>query len=121
MEDYTYNLEKGSEYTLGAHMLEVCPSVAAGKRKIEVHPSGIGGKEAPARLVFEGREGDAVAVTLVDIGGTLQNDCSGYKVRLSRFMRCRIACCQSNVEAHARPHYRSKAMDNGRRSPSQRA
>lgn len=69
MEDYTYNLEKGSEYTLGAHMLEVCPSVAAGKPKIEVHPLGIGGKEAPARLVFEGREGDAVAVTLVDMGG----------------------------------------------------
>lgn len=68
IEDYTYNLEKGNTYTLGAHMLEVCPSIAAGRPKIEVHPLGIGDREAPARLVFEGRAGDAVVMTLVDMG-----------------------------------------------------
>ena len=44
MEDYTYHLEPGNEYSLGAHMLEVCPSVAAAKPRIEVHPLGIGGR-----------------------------------------------------------------------------
>jgi L-arabinose isomerase len=68
IEDYTYNLEKGNEYTLGAHMLEVCPSVAAGRPRIEVHPLGIGDREAPARLVFEGKTGDAIIMTLVDMG-----------------------------------------------------
>ena len=72
MEDYTYHLEKGREYSLGAHMLEVCPSVAAAKPKIEVHPLGIGGKADPARLVFEGREGSAIVVSLVDMGGRLR-------------------------------------------------
>lgn len=72
MEDYTYHLEKGREYSLGAHMLEVCPSVAAQKAKIEVHPLGIGGKEDPARLVFEGREGSAIVISLVDMGGRLR-------------------------------------------------
>ncbi len=67
MEDYTYDLEKG--ITLGAHMLEVCPSVAAGQARIEVHPLGIGDREPPARLVFEGKEGQAIAVSLVDMGG----------------------------------------------------
>ncbi|MBQ7981344.1 MAG: L-arabinose isomerase, partial [Oscillospiraceae bacterium] len=58
MEDYTYDYEQ--ELILGAHMLEVCPTVAADKPRIEVHHLGIGGKEPPARIVFEGREGKAV-------------------------------------------------------------
>lgn len=69
MEDYTYNLEKGKEYILGAHMLEVCPSIASKTPRIEVHPLSIGDREAPARLVFEGKAGKAVAVTLIDMGG----------------------------------------------------
>lgn len=72
MEDYTYELEKGAEYSLGAHMLEVCPSVAAAKPRIEVHPLGIGGKADPARLVFEGREGKAIVISIVDMGGRLR-------------------------------------------------
>ena len=72
MEDYTYHLEKGKEYSLGAHMLEVCPTVAAAKPKIEVHPLGIGGKADPARLVFEGRAGKAIVVSLIDLGGRLR-------------------------------------------------
>jgi len=72
MEDYTYDLTKGSELSLGAHMLEVCPSVAAEKPRIEVHPLGIGGKNPPARLVFEGHPGEAIVVSLVDMGGRLR-------------------------------------------------
>jgi L-arabinose isomerase len=72
MEDYTYHYEKGNEYSLGAHMLEVCPSIAAAKPRIEVHPLGIGGKDSPARLVFEGHAGKAVVASLIDIGGRLR-------------------------------------------------
>ncbi len=75
MEDYTYHLVKGSEYSLGAHMLEVCPSVAAERPRIEVHPLGIGDREDPARLVFEGHAGKAVVVSLVDMGGRLRLIC----------------------------------------------
>jgi L-arabinose isomerase len=68
MEDYTYNLEPGEGLVLGAHMLEVCPSVAAGKPRLEVHPLDIGNREDPARLVFDGREGPALCASLVDFG-----------------------------------------------------
>ena len=72
MEDYTYNLVPGKEGILEAHMLEVCPSVAAEKPRIEVHPLGIGGKAAPARLVFDGHPGNAIVVSLIDMGGRLR-------------------------------------------------
>lgn len=72
MEDYTYDLTPGREYSLGAHMLEVCPSVAADKPRIEVHPLGIGGKDDPARLVFEGHPGAATVASLIDMGGRLR-------------------------------------------------
>jgi L-arabinose isomerase len=68
MEDYTYHLEPGNELVLGAHMLEVCPSIAAGKPQIEVHPLGIGGKADPARLVFDGAAGPAINASLIDLG-----------------------------------------------------
>ena len=73
MEDYTYHLVEGQEYSLGAHMLEVCPSLAAGKPRIETHPLGIGMNEKdPARLVFEGKAGPALVATLIDMGGRLR-------------------------------------------------
>ena len=75
MEDYTYHLVEGSEYSLGAHMLELCPSLAEPgvKPKIETHHLGIGMNEKdPARLVFEGKEGDAIVVSLIDMGGRLR-------------------------------------------------
>jgi L-arabinose isomerase len=52
MEDYTYHFDPANPMVLGAHMLEICPSIAAGKPTCEVHPLGIGGKEDPVRLVF---------------------------------------------------------------------
>ncbi|MBR6718982.1 MAG: L-arabinose isomerase [Oscillospiraceae bacterium] len=70
MEDYTYDYSH--ELILGAHMLEVDPSIAAERPRIAVHPLGIGGKEPPARLIFEGRAGDAKAVSLIDAGGRLR-------------------------------------------------
>jgi L-arabinose isomerase len=76
MEDYTYHLVEGEEYSLGAHMLEVCPSLAADRPRIETHHLGIGMNEKdPARLVFEGKEGDAIVVSLVDMGGRLRLIC----------------------------------------------
>ncbi len=68
MEDYTYHLEPGKELVLGAHMLEVCPSLAAARPSLQVHPLGIGGKADPARLVFDARPGLAINASLVDLG-----------------------------------------------------
>ncbi len=68
MEDYTYHLDPANEAVLGAHMLEICPSIAAAKPKLVVQPLGIGGKDAPARLIFESATGNAINVTLIDMG-----------------------------------------------------
>ncbi|MBR4200587.1 MAG: L-arabinose isomerase [Oscillospiraceae bacterium] len=70
MEDYTYDYKH--ELILGSHMLEVCPSIAADQPRIEVHKLGIGGKDAPARLVFEGKAGQAKALSLIDAGGRMR-------------------------------------------------
>lgn len=75
MEDYTYHLVEGAEYSLGAHMLEVCPSLGDPdvKPRIETHPLHIGmNKNDPARLVFEGKAGDAIVASLIDMGGRLR-------------------------------------------------
>jgi len=68
MEDYTYHLEPGRERILGAHMLEVCPTLAASCPRLEVHPLGIGGKADPARLIFSASPGPAINATLVEFG-----------------------------------------------------
>ncbi|MCR5606355.1 MAG: L-arabinose isomerase [Treponema sp.] len=69
MEDYTYNLEDDNGLNLGSHMLEVDPQVAVSKPKIEVHPLGIGGKEDPARLVFNAAKGKALVSAVVNMEG----------------------------------------------------
>lgn len=68
MEDYTYDMVSGAERVLGAHMLEICPSIAEGKPRLEIHPLGIGGKADPVRLVFNARKGPAINASLVDLG-----------------------------------------------------
>jgi L-arabinose isomerase len=68
MEDYTYHLAPEGPKVLGAHMLEVCPSIAAATPSCEIHPLSIGGKPDPVRLVFTAAPGPAVVVGLVDLG-----------------------------------------------------
>ncbi len=68
MEDYTYHLDPKAPRVLGAHMLEVCASIAEGKPSLEVHPLGIGGKADPARLVFNVAEGPALNASMIDLG-----------------------------------------------------
>jgi L-arabinose isomerase len=68
MEDYTYHFDPANPMVLGAHMLEICPSIAGGKPKVEIHPLGIGGKEDPVRLVFNGSAGAALNASMIDLG-----------------------------------------------------
>ncbi len=68
MEDYTYHLGPGGKKVLGAHMLEICPSIAAGRPSLQVHPLGIGGKADPARLVFGTPAGPGLNASLIDLG-----------------------------------------------------
>ena len=80
IEDYTYDLKEGEELELASHMLEVPPSFAATKPEIQVHPLGIGGKEDPARLVFDGVTGDGIQVTLVDMGDHFRLICADIEL-----------------------------------------
>jgi L-arabinose isomerase len=68
MEDYTYHLEPGNHQVLGSHMLEVCPTIATAKPRLEIHALGIGGKEDAVRLVFNAHPGSAINVSLIDMG-----------------------------------------------------
>jgi L-arabinose isomerase len=68
MEDYTYHLVPGEQKILGAHMLEVCPTIAVGRPSLEIHPLGIGAREDPVRLVFDATPGPAVVVGMSDLG-----------------------------------------------------
>jgi L-arabinose isomerase len=68
MEDYTYHMHPAGMKVLGAHMLEICPSIATGKISLEVHPLGIGGKADPARLVFDTSPGPALNASIIDMG-----------------------------------------------------
>lgn len=83
IEDYTYNFEPGREAALGAHMIEVCPSIAEKKPSLEVHPLSIGGKADPARLVFNGAPGAAVLATIIDLGNRFRmiiNEVEGIRI-----------------------------------------
>ena len=68
MEDYTYQFMPGNVKVLGAHMLEICPSISVGKPSVEIHPLGIGGKEDPVRLVFDTPSGPGLNASIVDLG-----------------------------------------------------
>ena len=72
MEDYTYHLAPGEPKILGAHMLEVCPTIASGRPSLEIHPLSIGDREDPVRLVFDATPGPAVVVGMSDMGGRLR-------------------------------------------------
>ncbi|MFW5762099.1 MAG: L-arabinose isomerase, partial [Cyclobacteriaceae bacterium] len=68
MEDYTYHLRPGANKVLGAHMLEICESIADSKPSCEIHPLSIGGKADPVRLVFNASPGAAVNASIIDMG-----------------------------------------------------
>ena len=68
MEDYTYHFSPDGDRVLGAHMLEICPSIASGRPRVEIHPLGIGGKADPVRLVFDTQAGPALNASLIDLG-----------------------------------------------------
>lgn len=68
MEDYTYHFAPGNNQVLGAHMLEICPSIAEGKPSCEIHPLSIGGKADPVRLVFNATPGPALNASIIDLG-----------------------------------------------------
>jgi len=68
MEDYTYHFSESGDKVLGAHMLEVCESIAASKPKLDIFPLSIGGKEDPARLIFDSNTGPAVTASIMDMG-----------------------------------------------------
>lgn len=83
LEDYTYNLVKGKEGILEAHMLEICPSISEGPVSIKCQPLTMGNREDPARLVFSSKEGPGVAVSLIDLGNRFRliiNDVNCKKV-----------------------------------------
>jgi L-arabinose isomerase len=72
MEDYTYHLSPTGQKVLGAHMLEICPSIAAERPRLEVHRLGIGGKADPVRLVFDAKTGPALNASVVEMGNRLR-------------------------------------------------
>ena len=80
IEDYTYDLTQGEELELASHMLEVPASFAANKPEIQVHHLGIGNKEDPARLVFDGVTGDGIQVTLIDLGDHFRIICADIEL-----------------------------------------
>ena len=79
IEDYTYDLTPGQELELASHMLEVPVAFAATKPEIDVIPLGIGGKEDPARLIFDGVTGDGIQVTMVDMGDHFRIICADQR------------------------------------------
>src|SRR5262249_31591457 len=68
MEDYTYHLDPKATQVLGAHMLEICPTIARSKPSLEVHPLSIGGKADPVRLVFDAPPGPGLNASIIDMG-----------------------------------------------------
>ncbi|MFA6800547.1 MAG: L-arabinose isomerase [Acholeplasmataceae bacterium] len=80
LEDYTYDLVEGDETVLAAHMLEISPAFAATKPTVEVHPLGIGGKNPPARLVFDGITGSGISVCMIDLGDRFRIICADIEL-----------------------------------------
>jgi L-arabinose isomerase len=68
MEDYTYHFSNGGDKVLGAHMLEICETIAASKPRLAINPLSIGGKADPVRLIFDAKTGPAVSASVMDMG-----------------------------------------------------
>ena len=104
MEDYTYHLEPGRMRVLGAHMLEVCPSVADEKPYLEIHPLSIGGKDDPARLVFKSAQGEAIAASLIDLGNRFRMIVNKLEVvECPDMPNLPVAMCSGNLRLTLKP------------------
>ena len=125
MEDYTYDLGEaagvGDMRVLGAHMLEICPSISSEKPQVAIHPLGIGGKDDPVRMIFNADSGAALNVSLIDMGNRFRllvnevDACSQCRTSLSLVMANPI--CQSPPQhgfgaggahhtVYSKPHHR---------------
>ena len=117
MEDYTYHLAPGGHQVLGSHMLEICPTIAAEKPRVEIHPLSIGGKEDPVRLVFDAAKGAALNASLIDLG-------SRFRLHRERSDLGRPPCFAETagrprgVGMQARLQDGVRSLDSGRRRAS---
>jgi len=112
MEDYTYHLEPGNMKVLGAHMLEVCPTIASGRPSVEIHPLSIGGKADPVRLVFDVAEGPAVNASVIDMGDRFRMIVNEVEVVPPDAPLPKLPVARA---VWARPQNRRCGMDSGRR------
>ena len=116
MEDYTYHLVPDRPQVLGAHMLEVCPSISAETPSCEVHPLSIGGKADPVRLVFTASPGPAVAVGLLDMGERFRMVLNEVDVVSPPADLPRLPVARALWEPRPEPEDRRRGMAAGRRS-----
>ena len=115
MEDYTYHLEPGQELILGAHMLEICPSIAGGTPSCEIHPLSIGGREDPVRLVFDAAPGPAIVVGLADLGDRFRLVANEIDVVTPPAAAATAAGGPRGVAAAARSTHLDRGVADGRR------
>jgi L-arabinose isomerase len=114
MEDYTYHLDPSGMKVLGAHMLEVCPTIASAKPRLELHPLSIGGKDDPPRLVFPVATGRALNATLLDMGSRFRMLVNTVTSVESPDLP-KLPVARASVGSRSGPENLSLSMDTGRR------
>ena len=120
MEDYTYDLAPAGAKVLGAHMLEVCPSIAAERPSCEIHPLSIGGRDDPVRLVFTAAPGPAVLAAMLDLGDRFRLVAERGRGRGAGRGPPAAAGGAGGVEAEARLRHRRRGVASRRRPAPQR-
>jgi L-arabinose isomerase len=118
MEDYTYHFSASGDKDLGAHMLEICESIAAHKPKLEIHPLGIGGKEDPVRLVFDSQLGAAVGASIVHMGNRFRMVASVVDVVPNDAPLPNLPVARALVDSAPQPLGRCGSVDLRRRRTS---
>ena len=118
MEDYTYHLVPDRPQVLGAHMLEVCPSISDGMPSCEIHPLSIGNRSDPVRLVFTARPGPAVVMGLLDLGDRFRLVLNEIEVVRPPEDLPRLPVARALWEPRPGLEGRGRGMADRRRSPS---
>ena len=121
MEDYTYHLGPGTPKILGAHMLEVCPTIAADRPRIEIHPLSIGNREDPVRLVFDAATGPAVILGICDLGDRFRLVSNVVDVVEPDEPLPRLPGRSRGLGTPPQPGHRSRMLARGRRPAPHRA